>query len=110
MTLVRQPNGFNLGFCIDDAPQDAVKYTYAQERCRNRGLHVCVYEELDALMYWGGNDDGAYDPDGKWLGHFVGDGKVLCGNKSVVGYNNGFDGVCDKNETHQYWCCMSFNR
>lgn len=94
--------------CIDTHEQNAVKYDVAQARCRSRRAHVCTYEDMFYLYYYT-TMDGSYNPYNLWLGDFVHDDTVLCGNKSITGngdadmYN--FEGHCSKTIARQYYCC-----
>ncbi|MEM7584192.1 MAG: hypothetical protein AAF560_12465 [Acidobacteriota bacterium] len=94
--------------CIDQDEQNATTYDRAQARCRSRLAHVCSYEDLFYLYYYSSLDS-SYNPNGLWLGDFVGDDQVLCGNKSITfngdpdQYN--FEGACNKSNSRQYYCC-----
>lgn len=94
--------------CISSATQNATRYRSASNNCRDQMGHVCTYEDLYYLYVKTGLD-ATYDPNGAWLGNFVGDDAVLCGNKSVTSNNDpdilNFDGECDKDDVRPYWCC-----
>jgi len=63
-----------------------------------------------SIIVIGSSVDAIYDPSGgKWLGDFVQNDFVNCGDWSVT-FNNdpniwNFEGTCSKWEKHNYWCC-----
>jgi hypothetical protein len=95
--------------CISDHVQDRANLTQAVASCRAKYSRLCSYEDL-GFLYLSSTADANYDPSGgKWLGDWVYDDQVNCGNWSVT-FNNdpnmwNFEGTCDKKEQHTYWCC-----
>jgi hypothetical protein len=89
--------------------QNATNYEQAAANCRAQFSRLCSYEDL-GYLFIGSNIDAVYDPSGgKWLGDFVQDDYVNCGNWSVTFDNDpntwNFEGTCHKGEKHPYWCC-----
>lgn len=94
--------------CINTFLQGANFYDNASTLCRNQFARVCTYEDL-YYLYTQTALDGSYNPNGNWLGDFVGDDTVLCGNRDVT-FNGdvdifNFEGNCSKDAARNYWCC-----
>lgn len=101
----------NNRLCITGV-QNASNYRAASATCSNIGARVCDYEDLNYLYFFTANDAN-FNPNGKWLGHFVGDSTVQCGNRSVT-FNNdpdttNFDGTCNVFGNRTFWCCHTRN-
>ena len=89
--------------------QNAEVYEQAAANCRAKSSRLCSYEDL-GYLFIGSSVDVIYDPSGqKWLGDFVQNDYVNCGDLSVTFDNDpdtmNFEGTCSKFEKHPYWCC-----
>ncbi len=96
-----------LRLCIT-ATQNATNYMQATANCRAKSSRLCSYEDL-TYLYIGSSADVVYDPRLKWLGDFVDNDRVACGDRSIT-FNNdpdiwNFEGTCNKGERRTYWCC-----
>ncbi|PRP95150.1 hypothetical protein [Enhygromyxa salina] len=94
--------------CITQLVQNATRYRFAVDNCRNKRSDVCSYEDL-TYLYLNSGLDASYNPDGAWIGNMVDDDLVLCGNRSIT-FNGdpdlaNFEGTCSKHESREYWCC-----
>ena len=94
--------------CISIDERNATRYYYATTYCRDRRARVCTYEDM-YYLYHRTSLDSSYNTYGMWLGDFVYDDIILCGNKHIT-YNNdpdiyNFEGHCHKREFRQYYCC-----
>jgi hypothetical protein len=82
-------------------------YDDATVYCRNRKARVATYEDL-YYLYVSTSMDATYNPKGRWLGDFVDDDDILCGNKDITSNNDpdifNFEGNCNKNATRTFWC------
>jgi len=95
--------------CISQWLQDAANYTQATVGCRLQKSRICSYEDLD-YIYLTTKYDASFNPaGGRWLGDFVADDYVNCGNFSITFDNDpdiwNFEGTCSKWDRHEYWCC-----
>ena len=93
--------------CISTNVIDARSFANASTYCRDRRGRVAGYGDL-RYLYVRSSLDSAYNPNGRWLGDWTGDDRVLCGNKSVT-FNNdpdisNFDGTCNRFNSRNFWC------
>jgi hypothetical protein len=88
-------------------------YEHASLMCKRVSARVCTYEDFYAI--YAATPWAAYfNPNGKWIGNMVGDDDVLCGNKDVT-YDgdpdvDNFEGVCNKHDAREYFCCRDTDR
>jgi hypothetical protein len=71
----------------------------------DEGAHMCTYDEFYSA-WKNGNNPSFLLNDG--IGNIVGDDQVLCVNDTSNMTN--FEGVCDKNASLWYRCCMGKGR
>ncbi|KIG12833.1 hypothetical protein DB30_00996 [Enhygromyxa salina] len=94
--------------CINKVIQNATRYRFAVDNCRNQRSNVCSYEDL-TYLYLNSDLDAVYDPKDRWIGNITDDNLVLCGNRSIT-FNGdpdlaNFEGTCSNNDVRGYWCC-----
>lgn len=92
-------------FCISGW-RGPTTFFAGQADCFDEAAHMCTYAEFH--YYWnnGGTNPGFLSGD--WIGDVVGDDQVLCVNNTSDSGN--FEGVCDKNASSYYRCCMGNGR
>lgn len=95
--------------CINQLTQNAANYANASSNCRNQLARVCSHEDL-TYLYLNTGIDASYNPlPTSWIGNYVSDDVVLCGNASITANNDpdiwNFEGHCNKGDLRPYWCC-----
>ena len=92
--------------CITPA-QNATTYPRAASICRDMRGYVATYEDF-FYLYTHTPGVAAFNANGKWMGNFVDDDRVLCGNKDVTSTTdpdiNNFEGVCSKWQVRPFHC------
>jgi hypothetical protein len=93
--------------CISTNLLNAESFANAMVICRDRFARVASYGDL-RYLYLRSSLDAAYDPNGRWIGDFVGDDRALCGNASVTFDNDpdigNFEGECSRFDLRSFWC------
>ena len=93
--------------CISFSPRPAQSYANAMVVCRDQRGRVASYGDL-RYLYERSTLDSSYNPSGRWIGNFVGDDTVLCGNRSITFDGDpdtgNFEGQCDRFGVRQFWC------
>lgn len=93
--------------CIHNNVRSARSYANAEVYCKDRRARVANYGDL-RYLYVRTALDAAYNPRGRWIGDWVGDDNVLCGNRTVSsdGDNDigNFEGTCNRFDNRGFWC------
>lgn len=93
--------------CITIDPANAQSFANALVHCMDRSSRVASYGDL-RYLYVRTGFDASYNPNGRWIGNFVGDDQALCGNRAIVSDNDpniaNFEGTCSRFDSRSFWC------
>lgn len=93
--------------CISSNAAAPRTFANAQVYCRDRRARVADYGDLRYVFVRSALDP-AYNPQGRWIGNFVDDDRVLCGNRQVSSDGDSdignFEGTCNRFNNREFWC------